>query len=70
MHRRDQLAGLSGRVLELGAGNGMNFQHYPATVSEVVAVEPEPYLRRKAEQAPRRAPVPVAVRDGLAVHLL
>ena len=68
-HRRDLLAGLSGRVLELGIGNGMNFQHYPATVREVVAVEPEPYLRGKAEQAARRAPVPVTVRDGRAEHL-
>jgi hypothetical protein len=40
-HRRELLAGLTGRVLELGAGNGLSFPHYPATVSELVAVEPE-----------------------------
>ncbi|EUA69072.1 putative phosphatidylethanolamine N-methyltransferase [Mycobacterium xenopi 4042] len=39
------LAGLTGRVIEIGAGNGMNFSHYPDTVTEVVAVEPESYLR-------------------------
>src|SRR5436305_5780191 len=50
--RRDQLlSGLRGRVLEIGAGNGMNFGHYPDSVEEVVAVEPEPYLRAKAERA-------------------
>jgi SAM-dependent methyltransferase len=65
--RRDEvLEGLSGRVLEVGAGNGMNFRHYPATVTEVVALEPEPYLRRKAEHAAVDAPVPVSVRDGVA----
>ncbi len=39
---RDRLlAGLSGRVIEIGAGNGLNFAHYPGTVAEVVAVEPD-----------------------------
>jgi SAM-dependent methyltransferase len=65
--RRDELlAGLTGRVLEVGAGNGMNFRHYPPRVDSVVAVEPEPYLRGKAEEAALRAPVPVSVRDGVA----
>lgn len=33
-------AGLSGRVLELGFGSGSNVGHYPAGVSEIVAIEP------------------------------
>ena len=65
-YRDEMLAGLSGRVLEVGAGNGMNFARYPATVDEVVALEPEPYLRQKAEAAARSAPVRVTVRDGVA----
>src|SRR4051812_30752916 len=68
-HRDDLLAGLSGRVLELGAGNGLNFAHYPPEVTEVVAVEPEPTLRTAAEEAARDAPVPVRVVDGLADRL-
>jgi hypothetical protein len=65
--RRDELlAGLSGRVVEIGAGNGMNFRHYPTTVEEVVALEPEAYLRGKAEQAARASPVRVTVREGVA----
>lgn len=68
-HRQALLAGLSGRVVEIGAGNGMNFSHYPATVQEVVALEPEPYLRAKAEQAAASAPVPVSVRDATAYPL-
>ncbi len=50
-HRRETLAGLRGRVIEVGAGNGRNFGFYPATVDEVVAVEPEPHLRALAQRA-------------------
>jgi ubiquinone/menaquinone biosynthesis C-methylase UbiE len=56
-------------VLEIGAGTGLNFSHYPSTVSEVVAVEPEPYLRERAEDAARSAPVPVRVISGTAERL-
>jgi SAM-dependent methyltransferase len=63
-HRRRLLAGAGGRVIELGAGSGANFAHYPTTVSQVVAVEPESYLRARAERAAKRAPVAVSVSDG------
>ena len=68
-HRRKLLAGLSGRVVEVGAGNGLNFAYYPSSVTEVVAVEPEEYLRDRAAEATERAPVPVRVTDGLAERL-
>jgi ubiquinone/menaquinone biosynthesis C-methylase UbiE len=68
-HRRRLLAGLNGRVLEIGAGSGANFSHYPATVSEVVAVEPERYLRERAQRAAARAAVAVSVLDGVADRL-
>jgi ubiquinone/menaquinone biosynthesis C-methylase UbiE len=68
-HRRRLLEGVSGRVVEVGAGNGLNFAHYPATATEVVAIEPEPTLRAAAEQAAREAPVPVSVRAGTAETL-
>jgi SAM-dependent methyltransferase len=64
--RAEMLAGVSGRVIEVGAGNGLNFAHYPASVTEVVAVEPEPYLRHRAAEAAEDAPVPVTVLDGVA----
>src|SRR5262245_12296455 len=60
-HRRELLDGVAGRVLEVGAGTGASFAHYPATVSEVVAVEPEPYLRARALDAAATAPRPVTV---------
>jgi hypothetical protein len=53
-HRRRLLAGLSGRVLEVGAGDGGNFAHYPATVTGLLAVEPEPYLRAQATRQARQ----------------
>jgi ubiquinone/menaquinone biosynthesis C-methylase UbiE len=68
-HRSKLLAGLTGRVIEVGAGNGLNFPHYPVTVTEVLAVEPEPYLRRLALAAARQAPVPIRVVDGAAEAL-
>lgn len=60
--RRENLTGLSGRVLEVGAGTGTNFAFYPATVSEVVAVEPERRLAAVARQAAETAPIRVTVR--------
>jgi SAM-dependent methyltransferase len=66
-HRDELLAGLRGRVVEIGAGPGLNFAHYPATVSEVVAVEPEPHFRRRAAAA--RSEVPVHLVAGTAAAL-
>jgi SAM-dependent methyltransferase len=59
--RHDTLAGLGGRVLEVGAGTGTNFAHYPPGVTEVVALEPEPRLAALAASAALHAPVPVTV---------
>ncbi len=68
-HRRELLADLEGRVIELGAGNGLNFPHYPTTVSEVVAVEPEGYLRERAQSATGSAAVLVTIVDAVADRL-
>jgi SAM-dependent methyltransferase len=68
-HRAELLAGLRGTVVEVGAGNGLNFPHYPASVERVVAVEPEPLLREAAAEEASRAPVPIEVVDGLADKL-
>jgi SAM-dependent methyltransferase len=67
--RRALLAGLSGRVLEVGAGDGRNFAHYPSRVARVVAVEPEPYLRALATEAAQAAPVAIDVLAGWAEAL-
>jgi SAM-dependent methyltransferase len=59
--RRENLAGLSGRVLEVGAGAGTNFAFYQDSVTQVTAVEPEPRLRVLARAAAAQAPVPVVL---------
>jgi SAM-dependent methyltransferase len=68
-HRRRMLEGLVGRVVEVGAGHGLNFPYYPSTVTEVVAIEPEPTLREAASKAAADAPVPVTVQPGTAEPL-
>lgn len=68
-HRRELLAGLAGRVIEVGAGNGCNFAQYPEAVIWVLAVEPEPYLRARAGEAAARASVPVRVVAGVGERL-
>lgn len=67
--RRQLLAELEGDVVEVGAGNGLNFPWYPAAVSRVYAVEPEPRLRARATELAHRAPVPVTVTSGTADEL-
>lgn len=65
-HREALLADLAGAVVEVGAGTGLNFAHYPPGVTRVLAVEPEPHLRAVAAAAARDAPVPVTVAAGWA----
>jgi ubiquinone/menaquinone biosynthesis C-methylase UbiE len=68
-HRRTLLSGLDGRVIEIGAGHGLNFPHYPPTVTHVLAVEPEPHMRELARAAAANAAVTVEVRSGTAEAL-
>jgi SAM-dependent methyltransferase len=68
-HRRELVAGLSGRVLELGVGTGLTFRHYPATVRHVVAVEPERRLRASAAAEAAHASARVDVVRGRAEDL-
>ena len=48
--RRQLLADARGRVIEVGAGTGLNLEHYPDGIAELVLVEPEPAMARKLEQ--------------------
>jgi ubiquinone/menaquinone biosynthesis C-methylase UbiE len=53
-------------VVEVGAGHGLNFAHYPSAVQEVIAIEPEASLREQASRAAAKALVPVTVVHGTA----
>jgi ubiquinone/menaquinone biosynthesis C-methylase UbiE len=45
--RRQLLADARGRTIDLGAGTGANLGLYPAAVSELVLVEPDPHMAKK-----------------------
>lgn len=47
--RRETLADASGRTLDLGAGTGANADLFPAAVSELVLVEPDPHMLKKLQ---------------------
>lgn len=68
-HRQELLADAAGHIVEIGAGTGANFRHYPPAVEQVIAVEPEPRLRELATRAAAGASVPVEVRAGQAEEL-
>ena len=73
--RRGLLAGLRGDVVEIGAGTGSNFEHYPGD-ARVVALEPDPYMFARAQTRVRtnielrqasaeRLPIPDASADAV-----
>ena len=67
--RRELLSGARGLVVEIGAGTGLNFAHYPAGVTEVVATEPDPHMLKRAHEAAGRAPVPVRTEQARGEEL-
>jgi ubiquinone/menaquinone biosynthesis C-methylase UbiE len=66
--RRELLAQARGRVLELGAGTGLNLDHYPQSIESLTMVEPDPHmtkqLREKLEQSGRSAEISVVEAPG------
>jgi SAM-dependent methyltransferase len=67
-HRRRLVEQATGAVLEIGAGTGRNLPRY-RTATRVVALEPGPGMRARANHAGQAARVPVEVVDGTAEHL-
>ena len=62
--RRRVCEGLAGSVVEIGFGSGLNAPYYPATVTQVTAVEPADVAWTLAAKRLREAQVPVH-RSGL-----
>ena len=63
--------GLTGRVVEIGFGSGLNVGMYPQDVEEVLAVEPAAVARRLSNKRVARSKVPVhhIGLDGQAIPL-
>ncbi len=57
--RREVCAGLTGRVLEIGFGSGLNLAVLPAAVTRVDAVEPSDLAWKRSEQRRDESRVPV-----------
>ncbi|RKO25386.1 class I SAM-dependent methyltransferase [Pseudarthrobacter phenanthrenivorans] len=68
-HRRELLAGLHGSVVEIGAGEGSSFAYYSPSVTHVLALEPDDYLRSMAAAKAAAAPVPVTVVAAPGEHI-
>ncbi|GAA0609056.1 class I SAM-dependent methyltransferase [Sporichthya brevicatena] len=66
--RRALLGPLTGRVLDVGAGTGVNIPYYEAA-ARVVLAEPDGAMRAKMNAKLGSAPVPVEVSDAPAEDL-
>jgi SAM-dependent methyltransferase len=67
-HRASLLGGVLGRVLDVGSGTGVNFAYYPEG-AEVVGVEPDPHMLRRARARAERLGRRVELRPDGAERL-
>lgn len=67
--RRSVLAPALGRVVELGAGTGLNLRHYPGGLESLVLVEPDAAMRRRLARRVRRSGRAAEIVDAVAERL-
>lgn len=67
--RGELLAAARGRVLELGAGTGLNLEHYGQQVSELVLTEPDPHMARRLRERAAQLQIPFDVVEESAERL-
>lgn len=67
--REDIVGGASGRVLEVGAGTGASFTYYGEAVTGVDAIEPDPFMLRRARKAAKTAARPIELHQAPAEEL-
>ena len=67
--RKEVCGPLVGEVVEVGFGTGHNLPYLPATVSRLIAVEPDEYLRALADERLRHTTVAVEIVAGTAERL-
>ena len=71
-HREYLSSGLQGAVLDLGAGTGAMFPHFQRVADDrptidLHAVEPDVYMRRRAERKASTLDLDIDILDGLGV---
>lgn len=62
--RERLVGGLTGRVLEIGAGDGVKLTCYPPEVEEIVLIDSDPFLRAAARLAAAGISTPLRIVDG------
>jgi ubiquinone/menaquinone biosynthesis C-methylase UbiE len=67
--RRQLLANASGRVIEIGSGTGVNLQHYPRTIEELVCTEPEAPMAKRLRRKAADTDLPVRIVEAGAEDL-
>jgi len=67
--RQQALEKVSGRVLEIGFGTGLNLPHYPNTLTWLSAIEPGNFLPNRVAERTIHAAMPVEVLHERAERL-
>lgn len=73
-HRRYLVDGISGSVLDLGAGTGAMFPYFRETMADgaavtLSAIEPDPHMRRQAVKRARDLGLEITIKDAGAEAL-
>jgi len=67
--RRQLLASAEGATIEIGAGTGLNLDHYPESVTRLVLVEPDRHMRERLHRRAEGLGRGVEISDAAAEHL-
>jgi ubiquinone/menaquinone biosynthesis C-methylase UbiE len=59
-HRRSLLQNVSGEILEIGLGTGLNLAHYPDAVQRITSVDVNPGMEAIAQQRAKTAGITIA----------